>query len=249
MGDFYELFFDDARRANRLLDITLTSRGQSAGEPVVMAGVPVHSVESYLAKLIKLGESVAICEQVGDVATAKGPVERKVVRVVTPGTVTDTELLADKSDALLLAVARQRARFGLAWLGADAGRARPDRMRRARAGRPGWRGCSPAEVLVEREHGSRRRWRNRARRSTRAPGLAVRRRARRAQAVRAAARGQPGRLQRAGTGGRAGRRRGAAGLSPSTRRARRCAHVRTLLGASAPASCSTCRRRRTATSS
>lgn len=116
MGDFYELFYDDARKANRLLDITLTSRGQSAGEPVVMAGVPVHSVEAYLAKLIKLGEAVAICEQVGDVATAKGPVERKVVRVVTPGTVTDTELLADKSDAVLLAVARQGRQVGLAWL-------------------------------------------------------------------------------------------------------------------------------------
>lgn len=116
MGDFYELFYDDARKANRLLDITLTTRGQSAGEPVVMAGVPVHSVESYLAKLIRLGEAVAICEQVGDVGTAKGPVERKVVRVVTPGTVTDTELLADKSDAVLLAVARQGHTFGLAWL-------------------------------------------------------------------------------------------------------------------------------------
>ena len=116
MGDFYELFFEDARRANRLLDITLTARGQSAGEPVVMAGVPVHSVESYLARLIRMGEAVAICEQVGDVATAKGPVERKVVRVVTPGTVTDTELLADKSDSLLLAVARQGNGFGLAWL-------------------------------------------------------------------------------------------------------------------------------------
>jgi DNA mismatch repair protein MutS len=120
MGDFYELFFDDARRANKLLDITLTTRGQSAGEPVVMAGVPVHSVESYLAKLIKLGEAVALCEQVGDVATAKGPVERKVVRVVTPGTVTDTELLADKSDSVLLAVSSRTVRgvttHGLSWL-------------------------------------------------------------------------------------------------------------------------------------
>src|SRR5450755_1554754 len=121
MGDFYELFFDDARKANRLLDITLTSRGQSAGEPVVMAGVPVHSVDGYLAKLIKMGEAVAICEQVGDVATAKGPVERKVVRVVTPGTVTDTELLADKSDALLLAVSRQGKAIGLAWLALSSG--------------------------------------------------------------------------------------------------------------------------------
>ena len=110
MGDFYELFFGDAEKAARLLDITLTQRGQSAGEPVVMAGVPFHSVDNYLARLIKLGESAAICEQVGDVATAKGPVERKVVRVVTPGTVTDTALLADKADALLLAIASQRQR-------------------------------------------------------------------------------------------------------------------------------------------
>ena len=121
MGDFYELFFDDARKANRLLDITLTRRGQSAGEPVVMAGVPVHSIEAYLAKLIKMGEAVAICEQVGDVATAKGPVERKVVRVITPGTVTDTELLADKCDALLLAVSKQGKHFGLAWLALTSG--------------------------------------------------------------------------------------------------------------------------------
>ncbi len=121
MGDFYELFYDDARKANRLLDITLTTRGQSAGEPVVMAGVPVHSVESYLARLIKLGEPVAIAEQVGDVATAKGPVERKVVRVVTPGTVTDTELMAERADTLLLALHRQRATWGLAWLGLSSG--------------------------------------------------------------------------------------------------------------------------------
>ena len=125
MGDFYELFFDDARKANRLLDITITTRGQTAGEPVVMAGVPVHAVEGYLAKLIKLGEAVAIAEQVGDVATAKGPVERKVVRVVTPGTVTDTELLADKRDALLLAVSERRHKgvttYGLAWLGLSNG--------------------------------------------------------------------------------------------------------------------------------
>jgi DNA mismatch repair protein MutS len=122
MGDFYELFYDDARKANRLLDITLTTRGQSAGEPVVMAGVPVHSVESYLAKLIRMGEAVAIAEQVGDVATAKGPVERKVTRVVTPGTVTDGELLSERQDALLLAVARERGGWGLAWLGLASGR-------------------------------------------------------------------------------------------------------------------------------
>jgi DNA mismatch repair protein MutS len=131
MGDFYELFYDDARKANRLLDITLTTRGQSAGEPVVMAGVPVHSVESYLSRLIKLGEAVAVAEQVGDVATAKGPVERKVVRVVTPGTVTDSELMAERADTLLLALHRQRSRpsaalpdgvtWGLAWLGLASG--------------------------------------------------------------------------------------------------------------------------------
>ncbi|MDP1900891.1 MAG: DNA mismatch repair protein MutS [Rubrivivax sp.] len=125
MGDFYELFYDDARKANRLLDITLTSRGQSAGEPVVMAGVPVHSVEGYLARLIRLGEAVAVAEQVGDVATAgstqKGPVERKVVRVVTPGTVTDSELMAERADTLLLAVHRSRSTWGLAWLGLSSG--------------------------------------------------------------------------------------------------------------------------------
>ncbi len=121
MGDFYEVFFDDARRANALLDITLTARGQSAGEPVVMAGVPAHALEAYLARLIKLGQAVAIAEQVGDVATAKGPVERKVTRVVTPGTVTDSELLAERADTLLLALHRERAVWGLAWLGLSSG--------------------------------------------------------------------------------------------------------------------------------
>ncbi|MBK5206428.1 MAG: DNA mismatch repair protein MutS [Polaromonas sp.] len=122
MGDFYEVFFADAEKAARLLDITLTRRGQSAGEPVVMAGVPFHSLEGYLAKLIKLGESVAICEQVGDVATSKGPVERKVVRVVTPGTLLDAELLSDKTESILLAV-HQGARnsCGLAWLSVTQG--------------------------------------------------------------------------------------------------------------------------------
>ncbi|AMO21986.1 DNA mismatch repair protein MutS [Ramlibacter tataouinensis] len=122
MGDFYELFYSDAEKAARLLDITLTKRGNSAGEPVVMAGVPFHSVEGYLARLIKQGESVAICEQVGEVAASKGPVERKVVRVVTPGTLTDTELMNDKAEAMLLAVHQgSRHRLGLAWLSVTQG--------------------------------------------------------------------------------------------------------------------------------
>src|SRR5688572_32890882 len=93
MGDFYELFFEDARRAAGLLDITLTARGQSAGAPIPMAGVPVHSVDGYLAKLVRKGECVAVCEQIGDPAKSKGPVERQVIRIVTPGTVTEDALL------------------------------------------------------------------------------------------------------------------------------------------------------------
>ena len=146
MGDFYELFYDDARKANRLLDITLTVRGQSAGAPVVMAGVPVHALESYLARLIKLGEAVAIAEQVGDVATAKGPVERKVVRVVTPGTVTDGELLAERADTLLLGVHRVRQTWGLAWLGLSSGQLGLTECREAEL--PAWLArLAPAEVL------------------------------------------------------------------------------------------------------
>ena len=121
MGDFYELFFSDAEKAARLLNITLTHRGHTAGQPIPMAGVPFHSIDTYLARLIKLGESVAICEQVGEV-TGKGPVERKVVRVVTPGTLTDLELLSDKTESLLMAV-HQGARntCGLAWLSVTQG--------------------------------------------------------------------------------------------------------------------------------
>ncbi len=122
MGDFYELFFADAEKAVRLLDITLTQRGQSNGEPVVMAGVPFHSLETYLSRLLKLGESVAICEQVGDVGASKGPVERKVVRVVTPGTLTESALLNDKTEAYVLAIHQsERAGCGLAWLSVTQG--------------------------------------------------------------------------------------------------------------------------------
>jgi DNA mismatch repair protein MutS len=127
MGDFYELFHEDAVRAAKLLDITLTQRGASNGSPIKMAGVPYHAVEQYLARLVKLGESVAICEQIGDPATSKGPVERKVVRIVTPGTVTDSALLDEKRDNLLLAISapspdkRRLGRVGLSWMNLASG--------------------------------------------------------------------------------------------------------------------------------
>ena len=122
MGDFYELFFEDARRAAALLDITLTARGHSGGQPIPLAGVPFHSVESYLARLVRKGESVALCEQIGDPAKSKGPVEREVVRVITPGTVTDEALLDERQETLAAAVATSGERFGLAWLDLAAGR-------------------------------------------------------------------------------------------------------------------------------
>ena len=116
MGDFYELFYDDARRASKLIDITLTQRGKSAGSPIPMAGVPVHAVENYLARLVRIGESIAICEQIGDPAASKGPVERKVVRVITPGTLTDEALLgANESRPLAALFQSADGPFGLAW--------------------------------------------------------------------------------------------------------------------------------------
>ena len=148
MGDFYELFYDDAEKASRLLDIALTSRGQSAGAPVKMAGVPVHSVEQYLARLVRLGESVAICEQIGDPALAKGPVERQVTRIVTPGTLTDSSLLDDKSDNILLSLHRDKSTVGLAWLSLASGTLRvaeiaPQNLQNE------LRRIGPAEVLAE----------------------------------------------------------------------------------------------------
>src|SRR5699024_9595668 len=129
MGDFYELFFDDAKKASRLLDISLTKRGQSAGQPIPMAGVPHHAVENYLAKLVQLGESVAICEQIGDPATSKGPVERKVIRIVTPGTVTDEALLEERQDNLLAAIWQDKnGAFGYATLDITSGRFRVTEM-------------------------------------------------------------------------------------------------------------------------
>ena len=148
MGDFYELFFDDAKRAAELLDITLTARGKSAGNPIPMAGVPYHAAESYLGKLVRQGESVAICEQIGDPATSKGPVEREVVRVVTPGTLTDEALLTSSRDNLVAAVFGDGGRFGLAWLDLSGGRFRLAELdgRDALAGE--LERLRPAEIVV-----------------------------------------------------------------------------------------------------
>ncbi|MCV6624797.1 MAG: DNA mismatch repair protein MutS, partial [Cellvibrionaceae bacterium] len=128
MGDFYELFYDDAKKAAQLLDVTLTARGKSGGEPIPMAGIPFHAADNYLAKIVRAGESVAICEQIGDPATSKGPVERKVVRIVTPGTISDEALLDGGSDNLLVAIhAEARPEqgdfcYGIASLDIGAGR-------------------------------------------------------------------------------------------------------------------------------
>ncbi|ACT07964.1 DNA mismatch repair protein MutS [Dickeya chrysanthemi Ech1591] len=167
MGDFYELFYDDARRASQLLDISLTKRGASAGEPIPMAGVPHHAVENYLARLVQLGESVAICEQIGDPATSKGPVDRKVVRIVTPGTISDEALLQEKQDNLLAAIWQENRGFGYATLDISSGRFRlvepVDRETMAAE----LQRTNPAELLypetfeamplIEHRHGLRRR--------------------------------------------------------------------------------------------
>jgi DNA mismatch repair protein MutS len=147
MGDFYELFYDDAEKASRLLDITLTARGASAGAPIPMAGVPFHAVEQYLARLVKLGESVAICEQIGDPNASKGPVERQVTRIVTPGTLTDSELLEEKTENVLLALHVEKSAVGLAWLSLASGE-----LRVAEIAPPALanelRRISPAEILA-----------------------------------------------------------------------------------------------------
>ena len=148
MGDFYELFYADAQKAARLLDITLTARGQSAGQPIPMAGIPFHSAEGYLARLVKLGESVAICEQIGDPATSKGPVERQVVRIITPGTVSDEALLDERRDNLLGALLGDERLFGLAVLDITSGRFSVQEIK-------GWEALlaelerfNPAELLI-----------------------------------------------------------------------------------------------------
>jgi len=149
MGDFYELFYDDAKRAASLMDITLTSRGKSGGNPIPMAGVPYHAAEGYLAKLVRKGESVAICEQVGDPATSKGPVERKVTRVVTPGTLTDEALLSAERDNVVAAVFKGGETFGIAWLDLSAGRFRLTEAPDLEALQGEVERLRPAELIVD----------------------------------------------------------------------------------------------------
>ncbi|HEV2613372.1 MAG TPA: DNA mismatch repair protein MutS [Gammaproteobacteria bacterium] len=151
MGDFYELFFEDAKKAAKLLDLTLTKRGQSNGEPIPMAGIPYHAAENYLGKLIKAGESVAICEQIGDPATSKGPVDRQVVRIITPGTVTDEALLEDRKDNLLVAIHRDQLRFGLASLDLSSGRFILQELHSEEAVLSELERLKPAEILVREE--------------------------------------------------------------------------------------------------
>ncbi|HZW60414.1 MAG TPA: DNA mismatch repair protein MutS [Woeseiaceae bacterium] len=169
MGDFYELFYDDARRAAALLDITLTARGKSAGDPIPMAGVPYHAVESYLAKLVRQGESVAICEQIGDPAQARGPVERRVLRVVTPGTLTDEALLSATEDNLVAAVWRDTTAIGLAWLDLAGGRFRLTEIDEPAALAAELARLRPAELIVSEEQAHDLQLRNAPRTTSRPP--------------------------------------------------------------------------------
>jgi DNA mismatch repair protein MutS len=152
MGDFYELFYDDARRAASLLDITLTARGKSGGNAIPMAGVPYHAAEGYLAKLVRKGESVAICEQIGDPATSKGPVERKVMRVVTPGTLTDEALLSAERDNVVAAVFAHDDIYGIAWLDLSAGRFRLTEAPDLEAVQGEMERLRPAELIVDEDN-------------------------------------------------------------------------------------------------
>jgi len=158
MGDFYELFYDDAKRAADILDITLTARGKSNGQPIPMCGIPFHAADRYLAKLVEAGVSIAICEQIGDPATSKGPVERQVVRVITPGTVSDEALLSEHRDNCLLAICasqpgadKNTQRFGLAWLNISSGRLVLSEVEQADALRAEIERIKPAEILVEQD--------------------------------------------------------------------------------------------------
>ncbi|MFQ5658857.1 MAG: DNA mismatch repair protein MutS [Gammaproteobacteria bacterium] len=155
MGDFYELFYEDARKAARLLDIALTTRGKSAGEPIPMAGVPFHAVDNYLSKLVRLGESVAICEQIGDPALSRGPVERDIVRIVTPGTITDEALLEERSDNLLAAVHATKGGYGLAALELASGRFSLMQLDQATNLESELKRLNPAEILLSEDSGLR----------------------------------------------------------------------------------------------
>ena len=152
MGDFYELFYDDAKRAASLLDITLTARGKSGGNAIPMCGVPYHAVEGYLAKLVRKGESIAICEQIGDPATSKGPVERKVTRVVTPGTLTDEALLSANRDNVVAAIFAGTDTIGIAWLDLSAGRFRLTEVSDRESLLGELERLRPAELIVDEDH-------------------------------------------------------------------------------------------------
>ena len=152
MGDFYELFYDDAKRAAKLLDITLTARGKSGGNAIPMAGVPYHAIEGYLAKLVRKGESVAICEQIGDPATSKGPVERQVARIVTPGTLTDEALLAENRDNLVASIFATADGVGVAWLDLAGGRFRLTEAPDMQSAIGEIERLRPAELIVDEDH-------------------------------------------------------------------------------------------------
>ena len=160
MGDFYEMFYDDAHRAADLLNITLTTRGQSAGQPIPMAGIPFHALDNYLAKLVNLGESVAICEQLGDPASNKGPMERQVVRIVTPGTLTDEALLDERSDNLLAALHQVKSAYGLAWLDLSGGRFTLMQVHGETALLNELARLKPAELLISEEFSLPEGWRH-----------------------------------------------------------------------------------------
>jgi len=157
MGDFYELFYDDAKKAARLLDITLTSRGKSAGDAIPMAGIPFHALDTYLARLVRLGESVVICEQIGDPAASKGPVERQIARIVTPGTLTDEVLLDDRIDNLLIGIHQHQQQFGLAFLDISSGRFSLMQINDQQTLENELRRLNPAEILIA-EDSSLKNW-------------------------------------------------------------------------------------------
>jgi len=148
MGDFYELFYEDAKKAAELMDITLTARGQSGGNPIPMAGIPYHSSEGYIARLVRAGQSIAICEQIGDPATSKGPVDRQVVRIVTPGTLSDDAYLEDRRDNLLAAIFNHRERFGFASLDISSGRFAVSELDDLEALQGELQRLRPAEILI-----------------------------------------------------------------------------------------------------